>query len=321
MGFGSFELLCQRANIPLCALVGPYEGSTPFGQGLIVQCYARSVVLANTMVFNIGAIFIHLGALLVTAMAIYTIYGKYTAVGRREMLDLFYLFMGLEAWTLVVDAGVAPSSSETYPYFVAIQCGLASSFCWLLLLTSLLGYQFWEDGSAKSVWSLRASSFAWGLTVFLVALFTFNGGKQGWPNTLNPKETTALMVVLYVINAIFILFYACFTFYFCAVLIRDWWASGSYALALFFLISGQLLMFAFGRLICEHTRHYIDGIFFATFCNMVSFLMIYRAYDTVTAEDLEFTVSLKDSAWETRSVSEETDSQYALSNYSLRLPN
>jgi len=321
MGFGSFELLCQRANIPLCPLVGPYDPDVDnlFGRGIISGCYARSIVLANTMIFNIGTVFLHLGTILMIGIAVYTVYCKYTAVGRREMLDLFYMFFFLEVWALVVDAGVAPATSPTYPYFVAIECGLASGVILQLLLSGMVGYQLWEDGSVKSVWSLRISSFVWGLIVFLVAIFTFNGGEDGWPDTLNPRNTAPLMGVLYVVNLVFILLYACETFYLSAVLIRNIWATCSYALALFFFVSGQLLVFAFGRLICDSVRHYIDGNFFGTFCNLCAFLMIYRAYDTLTSEDLEFTVSPRDSNWDAKSG--DADSQYALSNYNLQVPN
>lgn len=322
MGFGSFELLCQRANIPLCPLVGPYESSVDnlFGRGIIAGCYARSIVLANTMIFNIGTVFLHFGTILMIGIAVYTIYGKYTAVGRREMLDFFYMCFLLEIWALVVDAGVAPATSPTYPWFVAIECGLASGTILQLLLSGLVGYQLWEDGSFKSVWSMRVSSFLWGLIVFLVAIFTFNGGENHWPDTLNPKNTAPLMGVLYVVNLLFLFLYICMAFYLSAVLIKNFWATCSYALALFFFVSGQLLMFAFGRLICSSVRHYIDGIFFGTFCNLCAFLMVYRAYDTLTAEDLEFTVSPRDANWDTKSM-EAGESIYALSNYNLQVPN
>lgn len=307
--------------MPLCQLVGPYGETSLFEQGFISRCFPRTVMIANTMIFSVGNLFIHLGAIVVIAITIYNIYGKYTAVGRREMLDLFYLYFFLEIWSLITDAGVSPVVSASYPYFVAIQCGISSAVVFQLFCTSMLFYQFWEDGNKKSVWSLRVASTTWGLVTFIIALMTFNGNKPGWPSTLNPQSTTGLMVVLYVINAILVFFYALFSFNLCAFMLKNWWAFGTYALALFTFISGQLLMYAFGFLICNSVRHYIDGVFFGTICNLFAFLMIFRAYDTITAEDLEFTVSLRDDPFETGSIAEDMDDQSTFSNFKFLQPN
>lgn len=321
MAFGSFELICSRADIPLCQLVGPYGETTIFGQGMISRCFPRSIMIANTMIFGVGNLFLHLGGIVVIGIAIYNIYGKYTAVGRREMLDLFYMFFFLEVWSLITDAGVSPAVSASYPYFVAIQCGFSSAVIMQLLCTSLLFYQLWEDGNSKSIWGLRATSCVWGLTTFVIAILTFNGGNSGWPSTLNPQNTTALMIVLYVINAVFLFFYTLFSLYLSAFMLKNWWAFGTYVLALFTLVSGQLLMYAFGFLICNAVRHYIDGVFFGTACNLFAFLMVYRAYDTITAEDLEFTVSLRDDPMEQGSEPEDLDDQSTFSNYKFLQPN
>ena len=47
--------------------------------------------------------------------------------GRKEIASFFYLYTLLTICSLVIDCGVVPPGSEAYPYFVAVQCGLASS--------------------------------------------------------------------------------------------------------------------------------------------------------------------------------------------------
>lgn len=320
MGFGSFELICERSYIPLCPLVGPYhKDSIAFTQGVPPVCFPRSVNLANTMVFNIGNIFVQFGTLIVVAISIFNSYRKYTAVGRREMLDLFYLFFALTFWSIVVDTGVTPISSGPYPYFVAIQAGLASAFCLLLMLTGLLGFQLWEDGSRKSVWGLRLTSTLWGVVVFVIALATFNN----WSSAFSPTNTTGLMVVLYLFNALFLFLYAPSVLYITSVLVRDWWAFGAYNLALVFFVTGQVLMYGVGKIICVSVRHYIDGVFCATICNLFAFLMIYKAWDITTSEDLEFSVSNADGTWDVKSHNSveqvDSSSECAMSTYSLAI--
>lgn len=312
MGVGNFSLICERANIPLCSLVGPYvQGSSEAWKGLESHCYARSINLANTMVFNVGNAFLQFGTLLVVSLSIYSAYQKYTAVGRREILDWFYLFFILTFWSLVVDTGVVPASSTSFPYFVAIQAGLSSSCCFLLMLNSLLGYQLLEDGSFGSVWGLRLSSGLWGVTVFIISIFTF----KGWTDVLNPQKTMALLVSLYIINAVWIFLYAISMFYLTGVILKQWWACGSVALGVFFFGAGQTLMYAFGHVICDKVRHYIDGVFFATVCNLFAFLMVYKSWDIITTEDLEFSVSNQENTWDLKSA--DATSEYALSSYNI----
>lgn len=319
MAYGDFELLCHRANIPLCPLVGPYDGTvTAFGQGVLPRCYARSIDLANTLVFNVGNVFLQFGTFVVLAIIVYNSYQKYTAVGRREMLDVFYLYTFLTLWSLIIDSGVVAADAGAYPWFVAVQMGLAGAVCIQLLCTSLIGFQFWEDGIAASVWGIRALAAAWGAGNFITAILTF----KSWGG-LDPKHTVALMTVDYTVNAVFLFFYVCVMLYITAVLLREWWAFGAVLLGVFFFVAGQVLMYAFGYQICDSVKHYVDGIFFATVCNMFAMLMVYKAWDITTSEDLEFVVSSTEGGWDLKSALAGDDvygdyhSEYAMSHYTM----
>jgi Chitin synthase export chaperone len=158
MGFGSFDFICEQAPLPLCALVGP-------AAGVEAICYARNVELANTLIFQAGNLpqkqnltiatdFIHLGALIMTTVMIFHVRSKYTAVGRKEIITFFYLYMALTVISLILDSGVAPLDSVVFPYFVAVQCGLTTATCWCLLVNGFVGFQFAEDGTPLSLWVL-----------------------------------------------------------------------------------------------------------------------------------------------------------------------
>ena len=85
MGFGDFDTICRKAAIPLCSLVGPpssISGST----GIIPNCYARNIELANTIIFEGAASFIHIIALGMTVIMVLHVRSKFTAVG---MFTLF----------------------------------------------------------------------------------------------------------------------------------------------------------------------------------------------------------------------------------------
>lgn len=80
MGFGDFDTICQQAPIPLCSLVGPTSPITG-SAGILPNCYARNIEVANTIIFEGAADFMHILALGMTAIMILHVRSKFTAVG------------------------------------------------------------------------------------------------------------------------------------------------------------------------------------------------------------------------------------------------
>jgi hypothetical protein len=80
MTFGSFSDICTLVPIPLCTVVG--GASTISGsQGIEPDCYSRNIELANTIIFQGAASFMHIVALLMDVIMILHIRSKFTAVG------------------------------------------------------------------------------------------------------------------------------------------------------------------------------------------------------------------------------------------------
>lgn len=79
MGFGDFTTLCAKASIPLCALVGHQEING--GAGIQTKCYARTIEIANTLIFQAANDFMHILALIMTVVMIIHVRSKFTAVG------------------------------------------------------------------------------------------------------------------------------------------------------------------------------------------------------------------------------------------------
>lgn len=84
MAFGDFDHICGQASLPLCSLVGPYgQRSTVANVGIEAECYSRSIELANTIIFQGASDFIHIIALIMTAIMLIHVRSKFTAVGTR----------------------------------------------------------------------------------------------------------------------------------------------------------------------------------------------------------------------------------------------
>ncbi|TEA14445.1 Chitin synthase export chaperone [Colletotrichum sidae] len=300
-GFGDFTNICHMAPLPLCASIGPITQVTS-AVGIEPDCYARNIELANTIIFEGAASAMHIVALLMTVVMILHIRGKFTAVGRKEILTFFYLYMLLSFISLCLDAGVVPPGSAPYPYFVSVQNGLTSALITCLLINGFVGFQLYEDGTLLSIWLLRVCCLVAFAICFLVSLATF----KSWAG-LGPTNTIGLFVVLYLLNAIELFVYVVLQILLVVRTLQDRWPLGDIAFGVFFFVIGQVILYAVSSQICIAVSHYLDGLFFATICNLLGVMMVYKYWDSITREDLEFSVGTRMNNWEVKDLLPEED--------------
>lgn len=304
MGFGDFTDICHTAPLPLCASIGP-KTSVSGAVGIEPDCFARNIELANTYIFEGATSFMHIVALGMTVIMILHVRGKFTAVGRKEITTFFYLYMLLTFVSLCVDAGVIPPGSPAYPYFLSIQNGLSSALVTCLLINGFVGFQLYEDGTPLSLWTMRLSSLAAFALSFLVSLATF----KSWVG-LGPEKQIGLFVVLYLLNAVELFIYVCMQIVLVTRTLQDRWPLGDIAFGVFFFVIGQVILYAFSSQICKAVSHYLDGLFFATVCNLLGVMMVYKYWDSITKEDLEFSVGTRMNNWEVKDLLPEDERRH-----------
>ncbi|GAB7357895.1 hypothetical protein MBLNU230_g0063t1 [Neophaeotheca triangularis] len=294
MGFGDFQDICTKAPLPLCPLVGAESEitGTHYTQS---QCYSRTIELANTIIFQGAAGFAHIIALIMTVIMIIHVRSKFTAVGRKEITTFFYFYGLLTIFSLLIDCGVVPSGSSPYPYFVAVQCGLASSTCICLMINGFVGFQLYEDGTTLSVWLLRICTLTMFVISFAVALLTF----KGWAG-LGPENTVGLFVVVYIFSAIFLFVYVVMQVLLVVGTLQERWPLWHIGFGVFGFAIGQVILYVFSDTICDNVQHYMDGLFFATLTNLLGVMMVYKYWDSITKEDLEFSVGQRQNNWEVK---------------------
>jgi len=301
MAFGDFMGICRMAPLPLCSSIGPIT-SIATGVGIEPDCFARNIELANSIIFQGAASAMHIVALVMTVTMILHVRGKFTAVGRKEITSFFYLYMILTFLSLVIDAGAIPPRSEPYPYFVAIQNGLTSALVTCLMINGFVGFQLYEDGTPLSLWMMRLCSAAAFIISFLVSLATF----KSWAG-LGPTNTVGLFVVLYLLNAVQLFLYVSLQILLVTRTLQDRWPLGDILFGVIFFVIGQVLLYAFSTPICNAVSHYMDGLFFATTCNLLAVMMVYKYWDSITKEDLEFSVGQRMNNWEVKELLPEED--------------
>ncbi|KAF8310910.1 chitin synthase III catalytic subunit [Cantharellus anzutake] len=288
ISFGSFDGICQQAALIVCPLVGTAQGIEP-------TCYSRNVQIGRTLVFQPAACFVHIVAIIMTLIMIFHIRSKYTAVGRKEIVMFFYLYAIIELLAMFLDSAIIPTSSNVYPWFAAIYTGLVAGAYMCLLINGFVGFQFAEDGTATSLWGLRTATLvAFGVT-FFIAIATF----QGFAG-LSYKKPIALWIIYIIWPLVCVIVYVVLQLVLVVRTLDDRWPIGDILFGIAFFTVAQVILFAFSNLICDAVKHYIDGLFFFQLCMLLSVMMVYKYWDSITKEDLEFSVGSKTSVWEVK---------------------
>jgi len=230
-----------------------------------------------------------------TGIMIYHVRSKYTAVGRKEIVMFFYMFSLVELLAIFLDSGIIPTASNVYPWFTAIYVGLVAATYCCLLINGFVGFQFAEDGTPTSLWGLRIACFIVFGAVFFVSIATF----LGFAGFMYDKPLglwiiyiiwPLVCVVIYVISQLIIVIRT----------LDDRWPIGDILFGVGFYTVAQVVLFAFSVTICHAVKHYIDGLFFFTLCMLLSVMMVYKYWDSITKEDLEFSVGSKAAVWEVK---------------------
>jgi hypothetical protein len=139
-------------------------------QGTMPTCYARNVQLGSQIIFQPGAssllcevtrltkvatCFVHIAALAMTAIMLFHLRSKYTAVGRKEICLFFYIYVFVELLAIFLDSTVIPTAHAVYPWFTAIYAGAVGALYWCILVNGFVGFQLYEDGTPFSLWVSR----------------------------------------------------------------------------------------------------------------------------------------------------------------------
>ncbi|KAG6836530.1 hypothetical protein H0H93_007076 [Arthromyces matolae] len=273
--FGSFNSICQTAALVICPLVGTDQGIEP-------SCYSRNVDVGGTMMniclVLLATCFVHIVAIIMTAIMIYHIRSKYTAVGRKEIVTFFWLYMVIELLAMFLDSGIIPTANVTYP-FLRIGCLV------------IFGLQFFfAIATFKQI-----AGFTYTKPIALWIMYIL------WP---------VICAVIYIVSQLVLVFRT----------LEDRWPIGDIIFGAAFFAIAQVLLFAFSVTICDAIKHYIDGLFFFTLCMLLSVMMVYKYWDSITVrllfpnfthprfskqnlkqkEDLEFSVGSKAAVWEVK---------------------
>ncbi|TPX58752.1 hypothetical protein SpCBS45565_g07923 [Spizellomyces sp. 'palustris'] len=284
--FGKFDYFCSQIALSLCPYIGPDTGVEP-------ECYSRNIEMGSLLIFEPATLVIHLIALVMTGIMIYHIKTKYTAVGRKEIVMFFYMYFVTIVLEFFVISGIIPTAHSSYPYFAAAHIAMVITTLWCLLLNGFVGFQWAEDGTSLSLWSIRISSLIIFGISFFISIATFQN-IAGFSRT----SPTPLFIIYFVFGAAFILIYVLLQIVLVVNTLDDRWPLGDILFGFTFFVVGRIFEYVISKEICDMAKHYVDGMFFGTICTLLAVMMVYKYWDSITKEDLEFSVGGKSNVWE-----------------------
>lgn len=144
----------------------------------------------------------------------------------------------------------------------------------------------------------------------MIAAGTFNGVAG-----LSYENQAALWIFYLVLNWLMFFIYIISQIILVINTLDDRWPLGDILFAAAFFAIGQVLMYVFSVVICDNTKHYVDGMFFGAICSLLTVMMVYKYWDSITKEDLEFSVGAKQNVWEVKELLQEDELSQSYASY------
>lgn len=281
--FGNFGNFCRDSTLPVCNLLSNSHDQTGGWGG----CELTGIPLSGgRRLGNLGSILL-CGIAIVTA--IYLILRserKKAAVGRREM-QLFLVGYIVISICEIFTVGEFPLSSTVRIAFTGIHIGFIIATTWMLMLNAVVGYQFIDDGTPLSLGLILASAAVLLIGTGYIALDT----GFGWTGTFqssydSPNYRNIAIYVLYQLAPLIFLvaFYVLETVLVLRVL-GETRPMVYLTLAAVLFALGQIFNYAISPHICNGTDGKIDGALFQTLFTLLSVVMVWVFWSSITEDD------------------------------------
>lgn len=142
---------------------------------------------------------------------------------------------------------------------------------WCLLVNGFVGFQFAEDGTPLSLWSLRGSCFVVFAIVTFLAISTFKSIAG-----LSPTKPLVLWICMFIFNGACVIIYVILQLILVIRTLDDRWPIGDIIFGVGFFAIATVILYGFSVNICDAITHYVDGLFFSTLSYLLAVMMVYK---------------------------------------------
>ncbi|KYK55267.1 hypothetical protein DCS_07230 [Drechmeria coniospora] len=280
--FGNFYDFCRDSTLPVCNLLSTsHNQDGPWG-----GCRLTGIPLSGGRYLgNLGSILLCAVAIATTGFLLLKSEKKRAAVGRREMQLFLFVYIIISICE-IFSVGLFPLNESVRIVFSAIHIGMIIAGTWILMLNALVGYQLIDDGTPLSMGVLIVSAAALFIGTGYIALDTGFSWTNYWDSSYRPPNRNIALYVLYqLIPLIFLVaFFVLETILVLVVLGEVRPMIYLTAAALLFAL-GQIFNYAISKYICSGTGGKIDGALFETFFTLLSVVMVWIFWSSITEDD------------------------------------
>ncbi|KAK3899937.1 chitin synthase III catalytic subunit [Staphylotrichum tortipilum] len=283
--FGNFNEFCRDSTLPVCNLFSPTDDHTD-DQNAWGGCQLKGIPLSgDRQLANLGSIILCGVAIAASVGLLLRSERKRAAVGRRE-IQVFLLGYLLISICEIFSVGGFPISSKVRLAFSAIHIGAIAATCWILFLNGIVGFQLIDDGTPLSLGLLGGSALVILIGVGYIALdtgFKFTGY---WDSSLSEQNRHLALYVLYLLLPLLAL-----VLYFVLETVLVLRILGETRPMLYLLAAavafaaGQVFDFVVSPYICNGTAGKIDGAPFETLFTLVSVVLVWLFWSSITEDD------------------------------------
>ncbi|KTW28093.1 hypothetical protein T552_01954 [Pneumocystis carinii B80] len=276
MNFGSFKEVCRSSTLPVCNLF--YEKIKPY-------CVLYGVKsTATSYVRNPGDISFSILAALVALWLVIRSQTKFAAVGRREMQILILIYFFISIFQIFTIGGFI-TNIKLLAYFTAVHIGLIAAFFWVLLVNAIVGYQLFEDGTVFSVLITLIPSLLLFLSSGYIVLDSIFFWTKSFVSSSLMFQNYGIYILYFLWSLLCIIGYFILEFILVFKILQEWKPLLLLSGSLILFIIGQLFNFLISKHICQGTQGKIDGSFIGTLFVLLSVILLYKFWDSITEDD------------------------------------
>jgi hypothetical protein len=288
--FGNFHNFCRDSTLPICNIFPHFSYADP--SGFAGGCELLGIPLSHGRhLGNLGVILLCGIAIAVTTFLLWRSERKQAAVGRREMQVFLIGYILIEICEIFT-VGKFPLSSKVRIAFTGIHLGLIIATLWILMLNAVVGYQLLDDGTPMSVGLMVGSAAVLFIGTGYITLDTGYHWTGHFDSSLSGNNRNIALYVLYQLAPLVFLFvfFVLETVLVIRVLGERKPMIYLVSAALLFAI-GQIFNYVISVHICHGTNGKIDGSLFETLFTLLSVVMIWVFWSSITEDDWPMPVS------------------------------
>ncbi|EWZ48479.1 hypothetical protein BFJ63_vAg10451 [Fusarium oxysporum f. sp. narcissi] len=281
--FGNFHDFCRDSTLPVCNLLSQNHDQNGNWGG----CELTGISLSGGRhLGNLGSILLAGAAIITAVFLLLRSEKKRAAVGRREM-QMFLIGYIIISICEIFSVGEFPLNSTVRIAFSAIHIGMIIATCWILMLNAVVGYQIIDDGTPLSMALIAISALLLLIGTGYIALDTGFSWTGYWDDSYEaPRNRNIALYVLYQLVPLILL--VAFLVLEAILVIRILGETRPMiylaAAALLFAI-GQVFNYAISKYICDGTSGKIDGALFQTLFTLLSVIMVWVFWSSITEDD------------------------------------